>query len=330
MPMIDDTDDDLIQDDDFSEDDFEVDDDTEATVEAETEEEESETPEKPEEPEKSETKAKAEDKEESYGKRVQKRIDKLVKEKRELENAVRQMQSKVETIEAKHTAREFSDFQQQVNYSEYQVKSQYEAARGEYKKAVEEGDIDAQLTAQDKMLELRDQLTEKRRLSELAKEQAEKFQQATPQPKPEQQTAQQIPDNLPDGTQRWLKQNRWYVDGSDLKAAAYARQLDADLQEEGFSPDDPAMYVELDRRLHTAVPRLAKKSPVDPKPVVSPPRQAPKSKVVGSSADGQSSVQPKTPSRKLTSGDLETMRKYGFDPHNSTHRKAWIKRNDPL
>jgi len=267
---------------------------------------------------------------ESYGRKVQKRIDKLTREKRELEMRVQQMQAKVETIEAKHTAREFSELQQQVAYSEYQVKSQLDAARANYRKAVEEGDIEAQISAQDQMFELREQWAEKRRQTELAKEQAQKFQQPPASEKPADVPT--IPENLPSGTREWLKQNRWYVDGHDPKAANYARQLDADLQEEGFSPDDSEMYQELDRRLHTVVPRLAKKSASVAEKVADapPPRPAPKARVAGSSADGQSTAETRTPARRLTSGDLETMRKYGFDPNKPEHRKAWIKRNDPL
>lgn len=324
MSKINDTEDSDFMDDDFS-DDVEVEEEAEATAESETEAE----PENPkEDPSQSgEAKPDKEDKE-TYGRKVQKRIDKLVREKRELENNMREMRAKVEAIEAKSTAREFSDFQNQVAYSEQQVKGQLDAAREAYRKAVEEGDIDAQMTTQDRMFELRDQLAEKRRLSELAKEQAQKFQQSAPQPQ-QQQPASTIPDHLPEGTQSWLKTNRWYADGSDPKAAAYARQLDADLQEEGYSPEDPAMYQELDRRLHAAVPRLAAKRVAQPA-AQSPNRPKPQSKVVGSTADGQSTAPQKTASRKLTSSDLETMRKYGFDSNNPDHRKAWIKRNDPL
>lgn len=325
MSMIDDTDDDLLLDEDFveneGEDDVEADEPKQEpeTVDDELPEQEGDSQPAPVKP--------TEDRK-KFGQKVQKRIDKLTREKRELENTVRQMQAKVESIEAKSTAREFSEFQQQINWSEQQVKNQLESARAEYRKATEEGDIDAQLAAQDRMFEFREQLAEKRRLSELAKEQAEKFQQV-PRPAPEQTqpNTNQLND-LPDGTRNWLKQNKWYMDGSEPKAAAYARQLDVDLQEEGYSPDDPAMYVELDRRLSVVVPKMAKAT--KPGTAPTPPRTAPKSKVAGSSADGQGSSSTKNPARRLTTNDLNDMRLCGFDPNNSKHRTAWIKRNDPL
>jgi hypothetical protein len=316
----DDMDDDVLLDEELIDDDGEAEHDDDQAEPESTDERLSQEPEKEsQEPEKSEK--------EPYGRKVQKRIDKLTREKRELENMVRQMQTKVESIEAKSTAREFSEFQQQISWSEQQVKSELNAARAEYRKATEEGDVEGQLAAQDKMFECREQLAEKRRLGEMASEQAKKFQQA-PVQQPVQQPANQI-DNLPDGTRSWLKQNRWYMDGSDPKAAAYAQQMDADLQEEGYSPEDTAMYAELDRRLAAAVPRMAKKS-ASTTTAPAQARTAPKAKVAGSSVDGQATTSSKTPSRRLTNQDLTTMRTYGFDPNNNDHRKAWIKRNDPL
>jgi hypothetical protein len=257
---------------------------------------------------------------ESYSKRVQKRINKLTSKTRQLEQETNFWKERVTALEAKHTAREFSEFQQQVAYSESQLKSNYETAQESYKKAKAEGDIDAEVLAHEKMLDLRDQLAEKRRLAQAAKEQADKFQQAAPTA-----TAPDATANLPAGTRNWLKANPWFMQGGDAKAANYARQLDADLQEEGYTPDDPAMYAELDRRLHAVAPRVAKmvKSvPARPAP--------PKARVAGSSADGQRTGAPTKPSRTLTAESLITMRKYGFNPDLAADRAKWLHRNDPF
>lgn len=258
---------------------------------------------------------------ESYSKRVQKRINKLTSKTRQLEQETNYWKERVTALEAKHTAREFSEFQQQVAYSESQLKSNYETAQESYKKAKAEGDIDAEVLAHEKMLDLRDQLAEKRRLAQAAKEQADKFQQTAP-PAP---AAPDVTANLPSGTRTWLKANPWFMAGSDAKAANYARQLDADLQEEGYTPDDPAMYAELDRRLHAVAPRVAKlvKSvPARPAP--------PKARVAGSSADGQRTGTPTKPSRTLTAESLVAMRKYGFNPDLAADRAKWLHRNDPF
>lgn len=257
---------------------------------------------------------------ESYSKRVQKRINKLTSKTRQLEQETNFWKERVTALEAKHTAREFSEFQQQVAYSESQLKSNYDTAQESYKRAKAEGDIDAEVLAHEKMLDLRDQLAEKRRLAQAAKEQADKFQQSAPTAPERDATA-----NLPAGTRTWLKANPWFMQGGDAKAANYARQLDADLQEEGYTPDDPAMYAELDRRLHAVVPRVAKmvKSQVAR-------TLPPKARVAGSSADGQRTGSTAKPSRTLTAESLVTMRKYGFNPDLAADRAKWLHRNDPF
>jgi hypothetical protein len=329
MPNIVDDDDDVLLPDDFVDDS----DDLSAPVAAKDDAESK--PESPETGKESEV-AKASDDEtpdqESYSKRVQKRINKLTDKVRKFEQETNFWKERVTALEDKASAREFSDFQQQVAYSEAQLAASYQDTQAAYKRAKEEGDIEGEMKAHDKMLDLRDQLAEKRRLSQAAKEQAEKFQQPEkPQPQqPPRESAAEVPADLPDGTQQWLKANPWFMKGADPTAAKFARELDAALQEEGYTPDDPAMYSELDKRLRAVVPRVAtlvKESPT------TPAKSLPKARVAGSSADGQRTGTPGTaakPARVLTHSDLDSMRKFNMDPRNPSHRKAWLHRNDPL
>jgi len=262
--------------------------------------------------------------EESYSKRVQKRINKLTAKTRQLEQETNFWKDRVSALEAKTAAKEFSDFQNQVAYSEQQLQGTYQNAQTAYRKAKEEGDIEAELKAQEQMLDLRDQIIEKRRLSAAAKEQADKLQ---PVNQPSREVSDPTPANLPDGTKTWLKSNPWFMKGSDPKAAQYARQLDVDLQEEGFSPDDPAMYAELDKRLRVLVPRLKSASPSVP----APNKAQARARVAGSSADGQrTDSNPAKPKRTLTHSDLDAMRRYGMNPNQAKDRTAWIRRNEPL
>ena len=54
----------------------------------------------------------------------------------------------------------------------------------------------------------------------------------------------------------WLEKNPWFLSGRYPDAAKIAIQLDKILQSEGFKPDNPAMYTELNRRLKVAMPNL--------------------------------------------------------------------------
>ncbi len=327
MPHIVDDDDEVLLPDDFVDDSDDL-----SAPEAAKDETESDL-ESPETEKESES-AKASDdddlpEQESYSKRVQKRINKLTSKTRQLEQETNFWKERVSALEAKTSAREFSDFQQQVAYSEAQLAASYQDTQAAYKRAKEEGDIEGEMKAHDKMLDLRDQLSEKRRLSQAAKEQADKFQQQAVPQQPPRESAAEVPANLPDGTKQWLKSNPWFMKGADPTAAKFARELDAALQEEGYTPDDPAMYSELDKRLRAVVPRVAKL--VKDSPNAS--RLPPKARVAGSSADGQRTGTPVTsanPKRVLTHSDLDSMRKFNMDPRNPSHRKAWLHRNDPL
>jgi hypothetical protein len=327
MPHIVDDDDDVLLPDDFV-------DDSDDLSAPETAKDDAESEPESHESEKESESAKASDddnlpEQESYSKRVQKRINKLTDKVRKFEQETNFWKERVSALEAKTSAREFSDFQQQVAYSEAQLAASYQDTQAAYKRAKEEGDIESEMKAHDKMLDLRDQLAEKRRLSQAAKEQADKFQQQAQPQQPPSASSAEVPANLPDGTKQWLKANPWFMKGADPTAAKFARELDAALQEEGYTPDDPAMYSELDKRLRAVVPRVAKLAKESPTSSKLPP----KARVAGSSADGQRTGTPGSsanPKRVLTHSDLDSMRKFNMDPRNPSHRKAWLHRNDPL
>jgi hypothetical protein len=309
MPHIVDDDDALMNDDEDLDDALESDDDAESAHADESEGADKEAA-------KAEPATADEDSEEPYSKRVQKRISKLTGKMRELERETSYWKEKVQALENKTNAKEFAEFQSQVEWTTNELSKQIEQTRVAKKAAIEEGDVDKQIKLDEQMLDLREQLAEKKRIATAAKEQATQFQEA---PKPPPATAP-IPDHLPTGTKQWLRANPWFTKGDDPKAAEFARMLDATLQEEGFTPNDPAMYVELDKRLHTIVPRLAKQA-----------KAPPKARVAGSSADGQRADSPATkPQRKLTSDDLAKMKRFGFDPTKPEHRKNWLRRHDPL
>jgi cell division protein FtsL len=271
-------------------------------------------------PSEPEPKADEEDEETlSYGKRVQKRISKLTAKMREMEQETAQWKSKVEELESKTKLREVAEFQGHAEWSVTEINKQIDAARAAKRAAIEEGDVDRQLQIDEQILDLREQLSERKRIATAAKEQATQLQN-TPRPQPPAPAPATIPDHLPTGTKQWLRANPWFMKGSDPRAVEFARTLDAALQEEGYSPDDPSMYVELDKRLQVLAPRLAKPAKTPPKP-----------KVAGSSVDGMRTESASAkPGRKLTTADLEKMSRYGFNPKDPQHRKNWLRRFDPL
>lgn len=256
-----------------------------------------------------------------YGKRVQKRINQLTKKIREQEQATQFWQEKVLALEERTRARETDEVARELSQTEQQLTAQIEAARAAKRRAIEEGDIDAQMKADDQLLDLREQLSAQRR-------KAESFKSADADEPARPKVAPVAPDptaNLPDGTRQWLKENDWFMSGKDPSAAEIARLLDVKLQEEGYDPADVEMYQELDRRLEAAGVR--KTGRAKPAAAAPPAQRPPRSPVAASSADGQGPA-PAKPTRRITQDDLANMRKWGYDPRKETDRRAWLKRND--
>lgn len=277
--------------------------------------------EKPELQTESEPPTDADGEEEPYGRRVQKRINQLTKKTRELEQETQYWREKVLALEEQTKAQMADTVAKELSQSEQQLTAQIDSARAAKRKAIEEGDIDAQIRSDEQLLDLREQLAEKRRKAEALKQQP-----AEESVKPKTAPVAQDPTaNLPEGTRQWLKGNPWFLEGADPRAAEIARTLDVELQEEGYSPDDPEMYAELDKRLSAVVPRRAKTAPA--KPPAPAAARPPRSPVATSSADGQGPA-PTKPVRRLTQDDLATMRRWGLDPRSESDRRAWLKRND--
>lgn len=239
----------------------------------------------------------ADDEDAGYGAKVRKRIDKEVWRRKSAEEEANRLKAElavlradVEQIKTRHSVAE-------AQAAEGQWRDRLAAAQKRLREAKESGDIDAEIRASDEYAEARDSL----RFAEAARKQP---------PSPAETV-------LPAGTRAWLAKNAWFQTGANPRAARLAAELDAELQADGYSPHDPAMYAELNKRLRAALPNV---SPLlgeiggQRKP--GPPTGA-------SSADGASKAAPKK--RQLASTDLAEMQEYGLNPNSMEDRKAWLR-----
>ena len=194
---------------------------------------------------------------EDYGKKVQSRIDKLTKKVREAE---RREAAAVEY--AKGVQDQAQSLQNRVGnldrgyvleYSN-RVKAQTEDAKKRLKEAMDAGDIDSQVTAQQDLARLaieseRVKATEAKR--ERAKEAAEK-QQYQP-PNPQQQYQQRPPQARPDPrAEEWAEKNEWF--GQDEPMTLTSFSIHRKLVEEGFDPKSDSYYSEIDNRMRETFP----------------------------------------------------------------------------
>jgi hypothetical protein len=287
----------------------------ETKVEFEVEQEEEKVVVQPEAP--SDTEAKAEPKEldgiETKG--AQKRIRQLIKQRKDRDEHITNLIQQNEQLNTKLSSREqeFSNISKlHLDVNEKQLTDKLELARAAYKSAHDEGDATKILQAQEFLNEAQ---TDIKSVS-AAKVQFENTPQPTvqqQQPAPQQQT---ITDPR---AVEWSQENSWF--GQDRVMTAAALALDAELKSEGFSPDDPEFYKEIDSRIRETFPSKfnsdVKESSVQEQP--SQPAQV----VAGASRSTP------TPGKvKLTKEDVRLAQNWGIPLEHYAAEKAKVQDAD--
>jgi len=195
---------------------------------------------------------------EDYGKKVQSRIDKLTKKVREAER-----REKAATDYAKNVYQENQSLQQKadtlddgyVAQYETRVNAELEAVKKQLKQAVETGDIDAQVAANQSLASLTMQAErvkstqqKKDRLKKQREEQGEQ------QPQYQQQYVQpQMPPPAADPkAESWAEKNEWF--GKDEPMTLTSFSIHRNLVEEGFDPQSDSYYNEVDKRMRDNFP----------------------------------------------------------------------------
>ncbi len=152
---------------------------------------------------------KAAEQEDNYGPKVQKRIKKLVDQRREAELETRRIQEQNAQLEARLSRLE----QGSVKSNEQAFNQRYAQTKAALTKAVEEGDTEAQVNFQEQMADMRAAM----RIADLQKQQRAK-RAASPTVGRAQQVAQ---NQAPKTDMDWWEQNRWFTyDGVERETAA--------------------------------------------------------------------------------------------------------------
>jgi len=197
---------------------------------------------------------------ESYSKNVQKRINKLTerlrKEERDREEAVRLAQQLLQRTSEMEGRLQQLDSGYLQEYGA-RIKAQIEAAQRNYAEAHGDGDTDKMIKAQEVLFRA---ISDQQRY-DLAKARqgarpAAQTQQPQPQtqPQPQQQPQQQPPQTQVDPRARsWAEKNTWFGQDEVMTYSAFAvhRQL---VDNEGFDPQSDEYYTEVDRRMRAEFP----------------------------------------------------------------------------
>jgi len=196
-----------------------------------------------------------------YGPKVQKRIQKLVGQRREAEIQAREIQEQNAQLQKRLERLE----QGSQKSSEDLFNQRYAQTKQALHKAVEEGDTEAQVNFQEQMADMRAAM----RIAEMQKQQSQQRAAASPTVGRAQQAAQ---NPAPPKAMNWWQQNNWFNAAGFERETAAARAIDVQLDLEGFDKNSDEYYDHLNNRLQKVFPELSSgSSPSKPRTKSRPP-----------------------------------------------------------
>jgi len=195
---------------------------------------------------KEEAKDQAEAKEDDYGPKVQKRIQKLVGQRREAEIQARQIQEQNEQLQKRLSRLEQGSQQN----AEKAFNQRYNQTKAALHKAVEEGDTEAQVSFQEQMADMRAAM----RIAEMQKQQNQPRAAASPTVGRAQQAAQ---NPAPQKAMQWWQANNWFNAQGFERETAAARSIDVQLDLEGYDKNSDEYYHVLNNRLQKMFPEIS-------------------------------------------------------------------------
>lgn len=186
-----------------------------------------------------------------YSDKVKKRIDKLTARLRETE---RREQSALEYAKSVQSRNEELQRQYEhtavarVGEAKGRVETQITALKNVIRRAREEGDIDTETEAQQRLTQT---IMEQQQLANHEAQVNRIRQQA---PAQQQAPVQQAPRRADVRAEEWAEKNAWF--GSDVVMTNTVRGIHVELvKNEGFDPQSEEYYDEIDRRMQDLFPR---------------------------------------------------------------------------
>ena len=267
--------------------------------------------EKPQEEEETQEEEKAVEGVETSG--AQKRIRQLVAQKKEREAEIERLleNNKQMQLELQQQKQEYLEaVGTNLKSSEAQVNEKLVIARDSYKRAIDSGDSDLILQAQEYLNNAQQDVV---RLAD-AKRQYEALTPAQRDAVAEQQVTQQTaaPETY-NGyglkAYQWAASNEWFNQDQILTNAALV--IDAQLKEEGFDPEEDEYYQEIDKRLAENFPQKFGKATEEV--VAEQPRKkstSTASQVVAGAS--HTSASPSNKKVKLSQEDVRLAQKWGI------------------
>ena len=223
-----------------------------------------------------------------YSENVKKRIDKLTARLRETQRReqaaleyARSVQARAQEIEKQYLTAD----QQRVSEATGRIETQLMALKQIIKKAREEGDIDTETEAQQRLTVLSMEQAQVKAQEAQRQAYAESVAAQQQQPQQPQQSYQQPVQQrqVDPKVEEWAERNPWYGRDTAMTHAAWGihRQL---IEAEGFDASSDEYYDELDKRIRDAFPRKFSSTQSGPARNVQPVAPASRSSGVNQAA----------------------------------------------
>lgn len=183
------------------------------------------------------------------------------------------------------------------------IEGRISAAKAKLKKATESGDADAIVDATDELTDLKaDRKVAQLRLAD--------------DDEPSRVPQSQSQYSAPAPAKEWLDRNgTWFDRPGYEEESLMARAIDRRLVEEGWSPNSPAYYREMNKR-------IAAKTRIQPQDIGGPARRTTPAPATAAPRSG-------APARKgtitLKAADYQIMRMIGLDPTNKEHLREYAR-----
>ena len=195
-----------------------------------------------------------EDELDNYSDKVKKRIDKLTARLRETQRReeaaleyAKNVQSQLQTMQQFA----YKNADARLAEAKSRVDTQAVALKQIIRKAREEGDMDTEMEAQERLSAL---VLEQQQIQAAVQQRTTQAQQPSYQQQAQPQVAQQPAPRRPDPrAEQWAEENEWF--GKDRVMTHAAWGIHADLiEKEGFDPNSEEYYDELNNRIRESFP----------------------------------------------------------------------------
>ena len=258
---------------------------------------------------------------------AEKRIRQLIRQRKERDEELQQLRNEIQGLRNQVQERDTqlsSSLKNSIDSTESQLESNIESAKQLYKQAVEAGDTDGMLTAQESMSKA---YAEQNRVDQqkAAWEEYNRTLEANGQQAAQvAQQQQQAPEYDPKAVE-WASKNAWF--GQDQIMTAAALTIDQELKSEGYDPSDDDFYEEVDSRLRQRYPHKFQATDSEPEtPRLQDTTTSSAQVVAGASRTPKTSQS--NNKVKLTQEDVRLANKWGIPLEKYAAEKLKVEQAD--